>query len=158
ARDAARSLLRTRDELGPRGDLDTTARLLRERHVDRVRVDGQRSGDVVPDPHGQRFAEVLLVPEPPEVVLQRPRLEATSRGPVADRERVQVGLVRKRADGCQLVAGQLDFADTWVRKRLELGHRTYCRPRWRAGRFISPALPMRRSTVGAPASSSRRRA
>ena len=66
---------------GAGGDRDPAARLLDERHVHRRRVELERRRDVVPDLHGERFAEGALVAEAREIDLQRLRLEAETLRP-----------------------------------------------------------------------------
>ena len=46
-----------------------------KRHVDGIDRDPESARDVVADPDGERLAEVLLVAEAAQVVLERPRLE-----------------------------------------------------------------------------------
>jgi hypothetical protein len=101
------------------GNRDAAACLLAERHVNRCLLELERRRDLVADPHGERLAERALVAEAREVDLQRLRLEAETVGLVLDRRRVEVGLVRDRAQGGQLVAHHLDNGDTGVREGLE---------------------------------------
>src|SRR5438105_3237742 len=102
-------------------DRNPAARLLPEDDADGVGVDLERRGDVVPDPDGERLAERALVPEAREVQLERLRFEAERPRPVLDRRRVDVGLIRDRADRGQLVARHLDLGHARVRERLEAG-------------------------------------
>src|SRR4051794_28252964 len=102
-----------------RGDRDSAARLLAERDADAPLLELESLGDLVADLDGQRLAERALVAESRQVDLQRLRLEAERHGLVHDRRRVEVGLVRDRADGGELVADELDALDAGVLERLE---------------------------------------
>src|SRR5438552_3837050 len=96
---------------GVRGDRDPAARLLDERHVHRRSIELERRGDVVTDLHRKRLAERALVAEAREIDLQRFRLQAQPLRPVLDRARVEVRLVRDRAEAGELVADHLDELD-----------------------------------------------
>src|SRR5215218_10890281 len=87
-----------RRSLGSRGDRNSAASLLPQRHSHVLALELKRLRDVVADTNGQRLAKGALVPVAREVQLQRLRLQAKPPGGVLDRHHIHVRLPRDRTD------------------------------------------------------------